>query len=54
MVDKSTDIDLRSYLAQQGLKKGDLSKFIEEAVRWRLYDLSLRRIQQGLCRSLGR
>ena len=41
MVDRSTDIDLRSHLAQQGMKKGDLSKFIEEAVRWRLLDLSL-------------
>lgn len=47
MVDKSTDIDLRSYLAQQGLKKGDLSKFIEEAVRWRLYDLSLAEFSKG-------
>jgi hypothetical protein len=24
-------------LAQKGLKKGDLSKFIEEAVRWRVF-----------------
>ena len=32
-VSKGTDISLRSYLAQHGLKKGDLSKFVEEAVR---------------------
>jgi hypothetical protein len=31
-VSKSTDRTLRSHLAQQGLKKGDLSKFIEAAV----------------------
>ena len=45
MVDKSTDIDLRSHLALQGMKKGDLSKFIEEAVRWRLLDLSLAKVR---------
>ncbi len=32
-VSKDTDISLRSYLAQHGMKKGDLSKFIEEAVQ---------------------
>ena len=31
-VSKDTDISLRTYLAQQGMKKGDLSKFIEHAV----------------------
>jgi hypothetical protein len=36
-VSKSTDTSLRSHLAQRGLKKGDLSKFIEEAVRWRVF-----------------
>jgi hypothetical protein len=28
---------LRSFLGSQGLKKGALSKFIEEAVRWRVF-----------------
>ena len=32
-VSKSTDIAVRSLLAQNGLKKGDLSKFIEKAAR---------------------
>ena len=32
-VSKDTDISLRTYLAQQGMKKGDLSKFIEHAVQ---------------------
>jgi hypothetical protein len=36
-VSKSTDRSLRSHLAQKGMKKGDLSKFIEEAVRWRVF-----------------
>jgi Ribbon-helix-helix domain len=34
---KQTDLALRSYLGTQGMKKGDLSKFIEEAVRWRIF-----------------
>ena len=41
MVSKETDISLRSFLAQRGMKKGDLSKFIEEAVRWRVFDQTL-------------
>ena len=36
-VSKSTDTSLRTHLAQKGLKKGYLSKFIEEAVRWRVF-----------------
>jgi len=30
---KETDQELRSYLDRQGMKKGALSKFIEDAVR---------------------
>lgn len=37
-VSKETDIAVRSFLAQRGMKKGDLSKFIEDAVRWRVMD----------------
>jgi hypothetical protein len=33
-VSKETDLTLRTFLGSQGMKKGDLSKFIEEAVRW--------------------
>lgn len=32
-VSKDTDISLRSFLAQRGMRKGDLSKFIERAVQ---------------------
>ena len=35
-VSKDTDLTLRTFLGAQGMKKGDLSKFIEEAVRWRV------------------
>lgn len=37
-VSKETDIAVRSFLAQRGMKKGDLSKFIEDAVKWRVLD----------------
>lgn len=40
-VSKATNIAVRSFLAQRGLKKGDLSKFIEEAVRWRVLDQTM-------------
>jgi len=40
-VSKDTDIAVRSLLAQRGLKKGDLSKFIEEAVRWWVFEQTL-------------
>jgi hypothetical protein len=40
-VPKETDISLRTYLAQAGLRKGDLSEFVAEAVRWRLFDLNV-------------
>jgi hypothetical protein len=40
-VSKTTDIAVRSFLAQRGMKKGDLSKFIEDAVRWRVFDRTL-------------
>ena len=40
-VSVETDRDLRTYLAQRGLKKGDLSKFVEEAVREQLFRSAL-------------
>ena len=44
-VSKDTDIALRSYLGQHGMKKGDLSKFVEEAVRWRVLDKTVDEVQ---------
>ncbi|HTZ71759.1 MAG TPA: ribbon-helix-helix domain-containing protein [Acetobacteraceae bacterium] len=40
-VSKDTGIAVRSFLAQRGMKKGDLSKFIEEAVKWRVLDQTI-------------
>jgi hypothetical protein len=42
---KETDLALRSYLGSQGLKKGALSEFIEDAVRWRLFDRTVAAIK---------
>ena len=40
-VSKETDVTLRTLLARSGLKKGDLSKFVEDAVQWRLMKLNI-------------
>ena len=40
-VSAETDRDLRVYLAERGLKKGDLSRFVEEAVREQLFRSAL-------------
>ena len=40
-VSKDTDLTLRTFLGSQGMKKGDLSKFIEEAVKWRVLDQTI-------------
>ena len=44
-VSKDTDIAVRSFLAQRGMKKGDLSKFIEEAVKWRVMDQTVSEVR---------
>lgn len=40
-VSKDTDIAVRSFLAQRGMKMGDLPKFIEDAVKWRMLDQTI-------------
>ena len=44
-VSRETDLTLRTYLGARGMKKGDLSKFIEEAVRWRILSRTVREIK---------
>jgi hypothetical protein len=36
-VSKETDLNLRTFLGSRGMKKGDLSKFIEQAVRAHIF-----------------
>jgi hypothetical protein len=45
-VSKTTDIALRTFLAQRGMKKGDLSKFVEEAVKWRVLDKTITEVRE--------
>ena len=44
-VSKEIDLKLRTFLGSQGMKKGDLSKFIEEAVRWRVFHRTVQDIK---------
>lgn len=44
-VSKETDLTLRTFLGAKGMKKGDLSKFIEEAVRWRVFHRTIQDIK---------
>jgi Ribbon-helix-helix domain len=45
-VSPEIDASLREYLGAQGMKKGDLSRFVEEAVRWRMMDATVQGIKQ--------
>jgi hypothetical protein len=44
-VSKDTDLTLRSFLGSRGMRKGDLSKFVEDAVRWRVLQCTIRDIR---------
>jgi hypothetical protein len=44
-VSKDTDLNLRTFLGAQGMKKGDLSKFVEEAVRRRVLQCTVQDIR---------
>ena len=45
-VSKDTDLTLRTFLGSKGMKKGDLSKFIEDAVRWRVLQRTIQDIRE--------
>jgi hypothetical protein len=44
-VSKDTDLTLRTFLGSRGMKKGDLSKFIEDAVRRRVLQCTVQDIR---------
>jgi Ribbon-helix-helix domain len=44
---KDTDLALRSHLGSQGLKKGAISEFIENAVKWRLFHQTVSETRQA-------
>ena len=45
VIPEQTDRAVRTYLARTGGKKGDLSRFVDEAVRRRVLDLTVREIK---------
>jgi hypothetical protein len=42
---KDADFALRTFLGAQGMRKGDLSKFIEEAIRWRIFHQTVHNVR---------
>ena len=46
IVPEETDRALRSFLAQRGTKKGDISRFVEEAVQARLFELTVDSVKE--------
>ena len=44
---KDTDLALRSHLGSQGLKKGAISQFIEDAVKWRLFNQTVGEVREA-------
>ena len=45
VVSEEVDLSLRRHLGARGMRKGDLSKFIEEAVRWKLLDETVQKMK---------
>ena len=46
IVSRETDLALRRHLGARGMKKGDLSRFVEEAVRGRVLDGTVEAIRR--------
>ena len=46
-VSRDTDVAVRSLLARRGMKRGGLSKFIEDAVKWRVLDQTMAEARAG-------
>ncbi len=44
-VSEETDLALRRFLGARGMKRGDLSRFVEEAVRWRVFDETVQEVK---------
>jgi hypothetical protein len=43
-ISKDTDLSLRTFLGTQGIKEGDLSKFVEDAVNRRVLQCTIQDI----------
>ena len=44
-IPEETDRAVRTFLARNGGKKGDLSRFVDEAVRRRVLELTIRQVK---------
>ena len=42
---RDTVLAMRCYLDAQGMREGDLSVFIEDAVRWRMFDIAAQAVK---------
>ena len=45
VIPEKTDRTVRTYLARTGGKKGDLSRFVDEAVRRSVFDLTVNQVK---------
>ena len=45
-ISEETDRTVRMFLARNGGKKGDLSRFVDEAVRRRVFDLTVSQVKE--------
>ncbi len=45
-VSKETDVAVRNYFAERGIDRGDLSRFVEDAVKWRVLDQTLGEVRE--------
>ena len=45
-ISEETDRAVRMFLARNGGKKGDLSRFVDEAVRGRVFDLTVSQVKE--------
>ena len=45
-IPEKTDRAVRTFLARNGGKKGDLSRFVDEAVRRRVMEATMRRVKE--------
>jgi len=46
-VSKETDRAVRAFLGAEGKKRGGLSQFVEEAVRWRIFHKTVSEVRAG-------
>jgi hypothetical protein len=49
-VSKETDRSVRTLLGAEAIKKGDMSRFVEDAVRWRVFH---RTVEDIKARNIG-